>query len=210
LGGLTAAGDLLGWLRALATDPAVGFGIQLAVGAVFLTAGVHKLQRPDHAAEAIHRFGLRRLAGGRAARALGGVEIVVAVAVVAPPVARAGAAAGALLAAAFTALTWRAYRRGDRFACSCLSASSEPLSKLTVARAAVLLGGSAVVAALPGTTTWPAWPAGFGAAALATALLGVPLAVVTWRRCRRLTARYVVRVDWDALAVNWANRPGGG
>jgi uncharacterized membrane protein YphA (DoxX/SURF4 family) len=209
VGGLGTAGDLLGRLAALATDPAVGFGVQLAVAAIFLAAGVHKLRRPGHSAEAVARFGLPRLAGKGYVRLLGGVETLVAMAIVAPPMARAGAVACAVLATTFTVLTARAYWRGDRFACSCLSASSEPISRLTVARAAALLVAAAVVAVLPGTTTVPDRPALLAAVALAAALVGVPLAVVTWQRCRLLTARYVARIDWDGLAVNWANQRGG-
>ncbi|WP_433063791.1 MauE/DoxX family redox-associated membrane protein [Dactylosporangium sp. CS-033363] len=205
MGGLAALAALLRGAWHLLADPSLGLGIRLAAGGVFVVAGVHKLRRPAGTVASLEHFGLAAVASTGAARALGAAELLLGAALVAPPTARVGAAGCAVLSAAFTFLTARAYRRGEAFPCSCLSSSAEPVGPLTIARAAALLAGCAVLLAVPGSAADPAGPGGWAAGAVLGCLLaGVPLAVVALGRLRRMAVQYTGRVDWDGLAMNWS------
>ena len=204
MGGLDALGDLLGAVWAALTGPAFGFAVRLAIGGLFVVAGAHKLWRPAPTAQSMRFFGLGPVAGNGWARALGALEVALGLGLVLSGTARLSAAGCVVLAAGFTFLTGRAYRRGERFACGCLSSSTQPIGRLTVIRSGVLLAGALLVAGTPGAALTTVDY--LAAVTIACGLIGVPLAAVTLWRCRELSRKFEARVDWDGLAVNWAAR----
>jgi hypothetical protein len=134
-------------------------GHHLAVAAIASTlawSGAVKLRQPMPAAWALVDFRVVRHVRRCAGLALGLLEAGVALALIAalaagatPTTAAAGAAA--LLFAAFAAAIGAALRRGASFDCACFGAEDTPLSAFTLARAVLLCGASAVLAATAST-----------------------------------------------------------
>jgi thiol-disulfide isomerase/thioredoxin len=125
---------------------------RLVLAAVFLWAGLLKLIALPPARDALSAFGLR----GRPAHIIGWVlpfiEIAVALALVWPATAFAGAVVSLLLLSVFTFLIYSTLQRGDAPPCNCFgTVSAKPMDQRTLWRNGVLLllAAAAVTAGLP-------------------------------------------------------------
>lgn len=157
---------------------------RVVLAAVFLWAGLLKLMALPPARDALAGFGINGRVGLAVGWTLPVVEIVVALALIWPATALAGAVVSLLLLAAFTALVFVTLRRGAAPPCNCFGAiSARPIDRSTITRN-VVLTTTAVVAVVVGMSdpgpSLVAW-AGGGAvggglvvacASLAIALIG--------------------------------------
>ncbi|MEV4617404.1 MauE/DoxX family redox-associated membrane protein [Asanoa sp. NPDC049573] len=121
------------------------------LAAMFATSGVSKLRRPFDSALAMVRFGVLRRIRPAAGRALGAVELLLAVALVAAPEPFVATLAAAGVLAVFTALVAWALAHGRSFECACFGAG-ERISWITVARniAFIALAAAVALATAPG------------------------------------------------------------
>jgi hypothetical protein len=115
---------------------------------VFLVSGSLKARRPFAAALALTRFGVLRRVRPSAGRAVGVLELVLGMSLLAMPGSPVPFVTAALLLSLFTFLIGRALLRGERFACSCFAESGGALSWRTLVRTAALLAGAVAGAAL--------------------------------------------------------------
>jgi hypothetical protein len=148
---------------------ATGVVVAVASGtlaAMFATSGVSKVRRPFDSALAMVRFGVMRRIRPAAGRTLGGVELLLAVALVATANPFAATLAAAGLLGVFTALVAWALAHGRSFECACFGAG-ERISWVTVGRNTVFIALAALVA----TATAP--NSGFVPAGLGERALGV-------------------------------------
>lgn len=148
---------------------ATGVVVAAAAGtlaAMFTVSGVTKLRRPFDSALAMVRFGVLRRIRPAAGRALGGVELLLAVALVATANPFVATLAAAALLVVFTALVARALANGRSFDCACFGAG-ERISWATVGRNAAFIALAALVA----VATAPS--SGFVPAGLSERALGV-------------------------------------
>jgi hypothetical protein len=107
----------------------------LALAGAFVLAAAGKLVRPDATASAFGSFGIPR--PHQAARVVPAAELVVAVLLVAAPV--AGGVLALVLLAAFSAVLLRAVRDGIRAPCRCFGAvREEPVSAVDLVRNTML------------------------------------------------------------------------
>lgn len=143
------------------------------LAAVLAWSGVVKLARTQVAGTALHR-----LLGGRLAvpafRAVGAVEVALAVALLAIP-GRAAPMAAAALATGFLCYLTYAAIATPQASCGCLGSARTPVSWRSFARAGLLLA-AALAAAVPGAARWSAMrTAGTGAVLAAEAAVFVAL-----------------------------------
>lgn len=103
---------------------------------VFATSGIAKLREPIPAAVAMMNFGVARAVRPASARALGGGEGLLGVALAFGLKYALGIAAALLVVFAF--LIVRALLRGQRFSCGCYGSTDSPLSSWTLVRTVAL------------------------------------------------------------------------
>ncbi|TDD14351.1 hypothetical protein E1218_33195 [Kribbella turkmenica] len=134
----------------------------LLIGLLLLWSSYGKIVRQDSA----ERTALPRLVGeNRAApayRAVGVVEAVIALALLAPPVWTVEAFAAVALAAGFTGYLVYAKIVVPAASCGCVGSSAKPIGHRAIGRALLLL--ATAVTAATATTGW--WSAGSGALVL--------------------------------------------
>ncbi|MER7007499.1 MauE/DoxX family redox-associated membrane protein [Dactylosporangium sp. NPDC000555] len=105
-----------------------GTALPLTMGilaAMFVASGAPKLRRPFASALAILRFGVLRGIRPWAGRALGGVEVLVGVAVAVLPNPFWPAVAALLLLSVFTGLVVAALARDRSFDCACFGGGEQ-------------------------------------------------------------------------------------
>lgn len=156
-----------------------GFGYACALGlaAVFVRAAAAKVAQPAQTAKSFVALGVP--AAGSAARAVPGVELLVAVTLLAAP--RAGALAALAVLLPFTAVLVRAVSAGSQTPCNCFGAArADPVSTVDVVRNA-MLGALALAAA---TAPEPAVPGPAGIVAAGAVLAGGLIVLGALRRRR--------------------------
>jgi Methylamine utilisation protein MauE len=183
--------------------------LRLVLAATFAVAAVAKLCSPGSTRASLRSFGVPEVITSPLALGLSGLELAVAAALSATPVATAGAWVAVALLVTFTAVTVAARLGGRRPTCNCFGPlGSQPAGAGTLARNG-LLGAAALVAALggPGESTTGVLakvPVGAIVAApllvFALGALGV-MTVQLWQQNGRLLARVV------ALEVSYAANP---
>jgi uncharacterized membrane protein YphA (DoxX/SURF4 family) len=154
----------------------LGYACAVLLAAVLVRAGAAKLARPVATAASFRALGVP--AAGATARAVPGVELAVATALIAVP--RAGAALALVLLLAFSAVLARAVRSGVATPCNCFgTARAEPVSWLDVVRNGLL----AVAAVAAATSPAPQVP-GAGAVVVAVAAFAAGSGVLVAMRGR--------------------------
>lgn len=135
------------------------------LAAVFAVSGLSKLAAPSDAALAMLNFGVTKVRSLKAARALGGMEVVLATGLLGPFwVARLAWLAVLAALTAFTALVLRSLSRGERFECACFGVGRSKIGPVTVGRNLLLCMVWGVA-----TTALGSWSYGTdGASAVAT------------------------------------------
>lgn len=114
--------------------------------AIFLLAGLTKLAAPDSTREMLAGFGVRSRALTMLALALPAVELGIAVALILPPTAYAGALSAFALLALFTGVIGFNLMRGRQPYCNCFGQiSSAPVNSLTLVRNVSLTGVALLV-----------------------------------------------------------------
>lgn len=175
-------------------SPEIVLGCLLALAGLFGWAGIGKILHPYHAAVAAVNLRVASRPSKRVGRALGTAELAVALSLLAFPDARAAGAAAAFMSAGFFAVVALALARGERFACGCLG-SEEQIGGLTLWRSGLMFAAAIIVATM--TSSRPAqgvtWAEGVTIACLA---LGVPLALLVWRRGRVAARELEESLDW--------------
>jgi hypothetical protein len=155
----------------------LAFGCRLLVGLVFAVAAVGKLRDVAGLESSVRQLAplldmlpraLSRLAGRVAAWLVAGLELLVAVLLVYPPMVVWGFGLGLGLAAAFTVAIVLAMRRGTEATCRCFGATPRRLGASQVLRDVVL----AAVALLGLVAALVAGPGGGVAGRLVAALAG--------------------------------------
>ena len=123
---------------------------RLVLCAIFLVAGLTKLTAPDSTREMLAGFGVRSGVLTVLALALPPVELGIAVALILPPTAYAGALSAFALLALFTGVIGFNLMRGRQPYCNCFGQiSSAPVNSLTLVRN-VLLTGLALLVVVAG------------------------------------------------------------
>lgn len=134
----------------------------LLIGLLLLWSSYGKFANADQA----ERTALPRLVGESRAKAayrtVGGIEALVALALLLPPASTVEAVAAAVLAAGFTGYLIYAKIVVPEASCGCLSASEKPVGRRAIGRALLLL--ATAVAAIPASAGW--WSAGSAAVVL--------------------------------------------
>ena len=121
---------------------------RLVLAFVFAVAGLVKLANIDKTREMLAGFGVGRSMLTFSTFALPLVELSVAVALVAPPTAYAGALAALALLALFTAAILYNLAKGHHPVCNCFGQiGSQPIGPLTLVRTGVLTGLALLVVA---------------------------------------------------------------
>lgn len=162
----------------MGTDLGTTAAVVLAV--VFAWAGAAKLSQPRATAEGFSQLGLPR--PRVLARLVPGVELLLAVALVAAPA--VGGAVALVLLGGFSAVLVRALHRGVPVRCACFGQpGGPPLSSVDLVRNG-LLGTLAALATAAGLAPRAPRPAAVGLVALG-ALAGVGLLVTLRRRASR-------------------------
>jgi peroxiredoxin len=168
---------------------------RLALGLVFLVAGVAKLLDGPGSRRALTDFGLPAGLVGRLHRALPAAELATAAALQFAATARWGASAALFLLASFVLGLTRALRRGETPDCHCFGqVHSEPASWPTVGRNVALALPAAYVAGFgpgPALISWVDGHTAEGLWLIATsslAALGAASTAVLLRQNRRLRA----------------------
>ncbi len=133
------------------------WGLQLALAAVFIYAGVVKLHDPATFATEIINYRLWPGLAPYLAVTLPGVEVVVGAALLVPDSTWRSAAAVAAVAllGVFTGAVLAAVVRHIDVRCGCFGEASGPVTWLTVGRDALLLAGAAGVVLLSRATARP-------------------------------------------------------
>jgi hypothetical protein len=134
----------------------------LIIGLILLWSSYGKFADPKQA----ERTALPRLVGESRAtaayRIVGGVEALVALGLLLPPVRTVEAVAAIALAGGFTGYLVYAKIVVPEASCGCMKASAKPVGWRSIGRALLLMAMAAV--ALPATGSW--WSAGWGAGAV--------------------------------------------
>lgn len=135
------------------------WALRLALGALFLGAGLLKLGDPTEFAVEIHNYQLFPFLAPLLAATLPAVEIVLGLALLAGPRpwVRAGALGTAALTGVFTVAVASVVLRGINISCGCFGAGSGPVTMLTVLRDVLLLGACVALYAVAASP--PAAPA---------------------------------------------------
>lgn len=170
----------------LASPPVFPVAIWFLAG-VFLWSGITKLQRPALAAMAMVDFGIVRRVYPWLGRALGAVEVLLAVALVLRVQLRTVLACTAGLLCIFVALIVRSLWRGQQFACFCFGDADAQLSRLTLIRTLflTLLAVSLTLAVTPRLASLGEFTAMMLQASSAGALLGIVALINTVPRLLR-------------------------
>jgi len=155
----------------------VGMVAAAVLAAIFAWAGAAKLSRPDDTAAGFRELGLGPAPA--LARIVPGVELILAVALLAAP--RLGGAAVIVLLAGFSVVLIRALLTGVEVRCACFGqAGGPPLSAVDLVRNG-LLGGLAGLALAAGVEPRLPRPAAVGVVA-ALVLAGAGLLLLLRRR----------------------------
>lgn len=190
MGGLSTVRDLLS-ASGLSTA-----ALYLIVG-VFLIAAGYKLLHPVPIAVALVNFGVVRRVIPRLGYCIGFLELGLAVGLLSGKMRPMFALVSAGTLIGYTALLGRAVRSGDSFACSCFSASSEPIDNMTVTRTALLaVGALAVLAPRPADT---GIHAEIYALVMAAAIAGIWQAFRSIVLLRQRWNFIDTATDWDAV-----------
>jgi len=200
----------LSLLLAIARRDDVGMVAAICLGSVFAVAGCEKLRHPDAAAGAIVGFRITASPRPGLGRLLGAAEVGIAIGLLAPaPYYVVGAGLAAIAGVTFWALVMAALRRGDEFACHCLSASDDtPISRQTAMRAlaigcmGVLLTVDAVFAAQ--TLSVDRWIVDL---VIGSALVAMFLLFSSVARLRRIARVAVTGINWvDVREMYYSRR----
>ena len=149
MNGFESALALFSELLRLVTAPA-GYGIAVWVLAIiFVWSGVAKLRRPTLAAMAMMDFGVVRRVRPRLGSALGAVELLLALSLIAGVLPALVLPVTAGLLWFFVLLIARGLLSGEDFACFCFGDSASRLSRLTLVRTAALALLASVLAVAP-------------------------------------------------------------
>ena len=150
----------------------------IVLAVVFAWAGVAKLVRGADTESSFAALGLP--AAALLARVVPGIEIVLAVALVARPAIAAWPALALL--GTFTFVIWLAIARGVAAPCSCFgTARKDPVSTNEIVRNGMLAGLAIVASAAHGPAGWPGLPQ-LVLVTVATTLGRVGLALADFRR----------------------------
>jgi hypothetical protein len=154
--------------------------VRIVLALLFAVAGLGKVFRSASAARAAVQFRVMRKESTVFAVGLGAVEVLTAIALLAPPLTVAGCAMAGLLSLCFIAVSVPALVRGDRFACGCLFGQAH-LSWVTPIRAAAM-AAAALIALYAYLTGAPPVEARTVVDALGLTVLaiGVPTAIGTY------------------------------
>jgi hypothetical protein len=147
MSGFRALESLADDLPQLAFSPDGQGAIRWMLAATFVLAGVAKLRRPVLAALAMVDFAVASRVRLWTGSALGAAEVMIAVALVVPPLHVFGALSATALLWFFTLLIARALVRGASFSCACFGPLDSPISRTTLLRTSILAGGATLVAA---------------------------------------------------------------
>lgn len=143
---LLSASSVGGALDATSSS-GLSLAIRIVVAGVLVVAGVAKLRQPQVAADAMVHFGVP-FAGRRwPARSLGVLELGIGVGLLTAWRSSYPGIGAALLFLTFAFLIASALRRGETFACGCLSPREDDIGVHTLARTIVLLMLGTVAAA---------------------------------------------------------------
>ena len=154
-------------------------GLQVALAAVFMTAGVGKLLDRDGSRRALRDFGVPERVARPGSVLLPLTEIAVAVALVFRPSARWGAVAAMVLLAAFIVGIGLALARGKEPDCHCFGQiHSAPAGPLTLARNALLAAFAGVIIAYGSGPAVDAWVRAHSAPVLVAIGVGIFALVV--------------------------------
>ncbi|HUR85611.1 MAG TPA: MauE/DoxX family redox-associated membrane protein [Solirubrobacteraceae bacterium] len=171
----------------------LALAVQIALAAVFATAGVAKLRDRAGSRQALTDFGLPARLAAPGAVALPVAELVIAPALLVVPLARVAAIAALVLLLAFVGGILRALARGQAPDCHCFGqVHSAPAGRGTVARNALLAVLAAFLALRGPGPALDDWIAARTAAELAATVAGLAAgafaatAWVLWRRNRVL------------------------
>ncbi|HEV3000787.1 MAG TPA: MauE/DoxX family redox-associated membrane protein [Solirubrobacteraceae bacterium] len=135
----------------------VAYGLQLALGAVFLLSVVPKLQRPREFARTVANYKVISPARSRlVAPALIAAEAFLAVSLLTGWLAEAALALAVVLLLVFAAGVGVNLRRGRDISCGCFGERTERISPRTLVRLALILLAVGVVAAADGPPFTPA------------------------------------------------------
>lgn len=143
-----ASGSFAGALD-VASGSSLSLAIRILVAGVLVVAAVTKLRQPWVAADAMVHFGVLREDRAWTGRALGVLELGIAVGLLIAWRSTYPGIGAALLFFAFAFLIGSALRRGESFACGCLSAREDHIGVHTLARTIVLLMLAVAAAAAP-------------------------------------------------------------
>ena len=183
------------------------------VAGLFTAGGFYKLRHPRSAAASAVRFRVVGRARREFGYALGLLEVVTAVLLVAWPreLALAGGAFALVLSGGFAVVVARALAAGEAFPCNCLSDADEPVSTITLLRAlamtAAVIVGIAAILRSPGSL-YVGLEDTLSAGALALFVAGI---AITARASTRLLQHHralTAEIDWEwIVAVHRARRP---
>lgn len=186
MGGFERLTDVVGaGANGFASAPAGRVALWL-IAFLLLWSGIGKLSRPGAAALAMVDFRVVSSVRLGLGRALGAVEVTLAVVLVGASFlggiwVTVAAGASALLFAGFAVLIGRALRDGERFACACFGGDSGEISWRTMLRAVALcvlacvLAGTGGALGSAGDVESALLPAVIAGAALASGVLAVAL-----------------------------------
>jgi hypothetical protein len=190
MNGFASAFSLAAGLRALIEPPGYGV-VTWFLALVFVWSGLAKLRRPTLAAMAMVDFGIARRVQPWRGRALGTVELLLAVALALGLSPQLVLLLTSALLWGFVTLIARSLWAGERFACFCFGDSEGHLSRWTLARTAALaLLASTVAAATPPPAQAGLEPTDVLQAVTALALLGVIALGATIPRLARWTGEF--------------------
>lgn len=169
-------GGLESLSRALVSvvEPMTGIALWL-LAAIFLWSGLAKLKRPHLAALTLIDFGATRTFDVRHGIALASVEVLVAVALVAPPSRLWAVGVSTVLLWFFTAAIALNLSRNRRFSCFCFGDPNDHLSGRTFARSISLALLASYLLFSPGPDEWAVSEAVLQISAVVSLLLSVRL-----------------------------------
>jgi hypothetical protein len=134
----------------------VGYCMAVFLTGVFVVAAAAKVRTPWATATTFRRLGVP--AADATARTVPVVELVVATVLLAAP--RAGAVAALVLLIAFTVVLARAVQRGVDVSCGCFgAASSDPVTRVTLLRNALLVAAAGCASLLASAPRVPSFAA---------------------------------------------------
>jgi uncharacterized membrane protein YphA (DoxX/SURF4 family)/thiol-disulfide isomerase/thioredoxin len=170
----------------------VVLALRIVLVVVFATAGYGKLRDLDGSRRAMKDFGVPEGLAPLVGAALPIVELIVAVLLIFPATARAGAIAAALLLLAFMAGIARALSKGEQPDCHCFGQiHSAPAGRGTLIRNGVLAAAAIVIAAYGSGPSISSWVSDRSAAELVAVGLGIValvLAAYAWSLRERVAS----------------------